>query len=82
MDGMNDDGLIVIRQNDNGMVFKSNKLLSIFNVYILKKRSFKNGSFRWAIGIEHAHNEAKYFIIDNIIGSQDDAINMLKSILS
>lgn len=74
--------LTVIRENDNGIVFKSNKLPSIFNVYILKKRCFKNGTFRWKIGIENAQNESRYFIIDSVVGSKEDAINALKKLLS
>lgn len=75
------DELIVIRQNDNGVVFKSNKLPSIFNVYVLKKRCFKNGTCRWKIGIENAYNDSRYFIIDSVIGSKEDAISTLKNLL-
>jgi hypothetical protein len=74
--------LTVVAQNDNGVIFKSNKLPSIFNVYILRTQYFKNGTCRWKIGIEHEHSISKHFIIDSVVGSKEDAINVLKKLLS
>ena len=76
------NSLTVIMQNDNGVIFKSSKLPPIFNVYILKGRSFKNGTCNWKICIEHAEDNSRHFIIDSIVGSIDDAIDKLEELLN
>lgn len=74
--------LQVIQENQNGMILQSTALPTIFNVYILRGRSFKDSTFEWKLGIESARNPNKYFIFDSIRGTKDNAIQKMCELMN
>ena len=72
----------ILRESDAGIVYHINKIpASMFNFYILKKRTFKDHTHKYLIGVELAANPNKYFIIDSIRGHKSDAVKRLEEII-
>ena len=74
--------LRIIAENENGIIFKSTVLPTIFNVYILKGRCFNDGTSNWKLGIENANNNSKYFIFDSIRGTRQSAVEKMCSLMN
>ena len=74
--------LNILTSNERGVVFKSTKLPPIFNVYILKGKAFKDGTFTWKLGIENANDINKYFIFDSMRGTINDAIQKMCNVMN
>ena len=74
--------LTTLRENHFGAVFHSDIVTSeLFNFYVLRRRTYKDGSASWNICCELNGNENRYLVIDTIRGTREDAVQELKNIL-
>ena len=72
-----------VHENSEGAIFAPFAINSLlFNVYVLRKRNFKDGTSRWAIGIELKSDSSKYMILDTIRGTREDAVKRLEEIIA
>lgn len=74
--------LTKIRENELGVVFHSDSVPNdLFNFYILRRRSYKDGTYQWNICCELKENDDEYMVIERVKGTREVAIQRLKEIL-
>ena len=74
--------LTKIIENELGVVFHSDSVPNdLFNFYILRRRSYKDGTYQWNICCELKEDSDKYMVIESIKGTREIAIQRLKEIL-
>ena len=75
--------LDVLRENDAGVVFRAHAVSNLlFNFYILKRRTFKDGTCQWNICTEFARDMDKYMVLDIIRGDRAAAVARLNELLA
>ena len=74
--------LTKIRENENGTVFHSDFVpAGLFNFYILRRRTFSDGTANWNICCEHRNDPNQFMILSSLRGTKEDAVLELKTIL-
>ena len=73
----------VLQESDNGIIFRFDKIpKTMFNFYILKKKTYKDKTHLYDICVELASCPTqKYIVIDKIRGHKSDAIKKLEEII-
>ena len=73
----------VLQESDNGIIFRFDKIPNtMFNFYILKKKTYKDKTHLYALCVELASAPGqKYMTLDTIRGHKTDAIKKLEEII-
>lgn len=72
----------VLQENENGAMYRLDKIPNtMFNFYILKGRSYKDGTSSYKICVELNADHNKHFTIDTIRGTKNAAVNRLDEII-
>ena len=70
------------RKNEWGAVFYPAVINpSLFYAYVLKRRTYKDGSHKWNLCICLSADEDCYIVLDSIRGTEEDAKRRLQEIL-
>lgn len=73
----------ILQESEQGVIYRYNKVPNdMFNFYILKKQTFKDGTHKWHLCVELAAAQGdKYIVIDSIRGKKGDAIKRLDELI-
>lgn len=75
-------GKILLQESDHGVIYRYDKISNtMFNFYILKRRTYKDGTHQFNICVELAADTNKYFVIESIRGKKSDAVKRLDEII-
>ena len=75
--------LIPTNENDHGAIYEPTYIgAGLFHFYLLKRRTYKDGTFSWNLCCELAENFDRYMVIDHMRGSKEEALARLEKIVS
>lgn len=73
----------VLRESADGVVYEYENIPSgMFEFYILQRRTYKDGTKNFDIGVSPVSDTSKGFILDRIRGTREDAETLLDKIMS
>ena len=72
-----------LNENDCGVIYRFDKIPnSMFNFYIIKRRTFKDGTHSWNLCVEYASNPSKFMVLQSgFRGKRADAIKRLEELI-
>lgn len=72
-----------LAENDCGVVLQLDKIPSnMFEFFLHKKRTFKDGTSQWNIGVSPSANTDKGFVFESIRGTKEDAMKTFNAIVN